>query len=65
MKKEILIEYEIKEMRVRVFGENFVKNNKDNFKLIINDKEYELMNFYEISNYHNQILKIKIKFYLF
>jgi len=29
--------------RMRIFGEQFVKNNKDNFKIIMDDKEYEMI----------------------
>jgi len=60
---EIIIKYRIgKDNKIRIFGDIFVKNNKDNFKMIINDKSYELDSFYKIKNEkENEILKIKLK----
>ena len=45
---EITIIYNIKkwqrkEGKIRILGENFVKNNKNKCKIIIDEKEYELM----------------------
>ena len=45
--KEIISSYKIKEKKTRIFGENFVKNNKNNCKLYMGGKEYELTEFYE------------------
>ena len=45
---EIIIQYKIehidysKDIRIRIFGEKFVENNKNNCKIIINGKEFEL-----------------------
>ena len=36
----------INENKIRIFGDIFVNNNKNNCKIIINDKETELTNFY-------------------
>ena len=48
---EILIKYKIgKEDKVRIFGDYFVKNNKSNCHIIINNKNYELDSFYKIKN---------------
>ena len=60
---KILIKYKIgKENKVRIFGDDFVKNNKIIFQMIINDKNYELNSFYKIRNEkENEILKIKLK----
>jgi len=61
--KEILIQYKmgIKD-KIRIFGDTFVKNNKSNFQMIINDKNYELDSFYKIKNEkENEILKIKLR----
>ena len=60
---EITIKYKIgKEDKIRIFGDYFVENNKSNFQMIINDKNYELDSFYKIKNEkENDILKIKLK----
>ena len=48
--------------KIRIFGDTFVKNNKSNFQMIINDKTYELDSFYKIKNVkENEILKIKLR----
>ena len=46
LEKEITIVYKIGE-KIRLFGDKFVENNKDNCKLIINNKEEELKSFIE------------------
>ena len=46
---------------IRIFGHIFVFNNKNNIKLEIDGKEYELMENYKINNNKNNILEIKIK----
>ena len=60
---EINIIYKIKEKEVRLLGEFFVKNNKNNCKLIINGEEQELYDKYkpELSNIKKDILEIKLK----
>ena len=60
---EIIIKYKIgKEDKIRIFGDGFVKNNKDSFQMIIKDKNYNLDSFYKIKNEkENEILKIKLK----
>jgi len=60
---EIIIKYKIgKEDKIRTFGDIFVENNKRNFQMIINDKNYELNSFYKIKDEKkNEILKIKLK----
>ena len=60
---EFIIKYKIgKEDKIRIFGDDFVKNNKDSFKMIINDKNYELDSFFKIKNEkENEVLKIKLK----
>ena len=60
---EIIIKYKIgKENKIRIFGDEFVKNNKASFQMIINDKNYNLDSFYNIKNEkENEILKIKLK----
>jgi len=37
----------------------FVKNNKNKCKIIIDNKEYEITEKYNVKNYNNNILKIK------
>ena len=62
---EIIINYDIKEKKeIKFFDETFIKNNKDNCKIIIEDKECELIEKYEIKdiiNKNNNILSIKLK----
>jgi len=60
---EIIVKYQIgKENRIRIFGDTFVKNNKSNFQMIINNNQYELDSFYTIKNEkENEILKVKLK----
>jgi len=58
-----IITYKINnnENKIRIFGDDFVKNNRDKIKLEIEDKEYELMEYYTINNDNNNELEIKIK----
>ena len=60
---EIIIIYNIKreENKINIFDFNFVKNNKNICKLIIDNKEYELTEKYKIYNNNNTSLKIKLK----
>ena len=47
---------------INIFGLEFVKNNKDKFKMIIDNKEYEIIDTYNIENHNNNNeLKIKLK----
>ena len=46
----------------KLFGEIFVKNNKNNCRIIINGLEQELISYYNIENLEdNQILEVKLK----
>ena len=47
--------------KIRLFGELFVKNNKINCKMIIENEEYELKEEYNIKNNKNNKLKIILK----
>ena len=70
---EIKIIYKIKEdydyeseyeQKIRIFGYNFVINNKNKYKIIYNDKEYELVEYFnDIDNNYNinDIIKLKLK----
>ena len=69
--KEIFIEIIYKTIKdknnkVRIFGLNFVLNNKDKCKIIYEDKEYELKEYFDDinKNYDNKIkiaLTLKVK----
>ena len=48
----------INNYRIRIFGEEFVKNNKNNCKIIYENKEYELLEYFTINS--NE-LHIKLK----
>ena len=59
---EINIIYDINERKnIRIFGSNFVKNNENICKIIINNKEYKLSENYNIKNNNNNEKKIKIE----
>ena len=46
---------------INIFGHEFVKNNKNKCKMIIDNKEYEITEKYNIENYNNDKLNIKLK----
>ena len=51
-----------KEGKVRIFGNYFVKNNKQNCKILYNNKEYELKDYFnDIDENYNNKDDIKIK----
>ena len=59
---EINIIYEInRKKNIRIFGSNFVKNNKNICKMIIDNKEYEITEKYKVKSKNNNKLKIKLK----
>ena len=60
---EINIIYKVKEKEVKLFDEDFVKNNKNNCKLVINGKEQELKEKYTFGLFTTKkdILEIKLK----
>jgi len=61
-KSEISIIYNINHNNaINIFGLEFVKNNKYNCILIIDNKKYEIAEKYYINNYNNNILQIKLK----
>jgi len=47
--------------KINIFGGEFVKNNKNKCKMIIDDEEYEIKQKFNIKNYDKNILKIKLK----
>ena len=63
-KKEILIKYFIEKdaKKIKIFGEKFVKNNKDKCHYIYENKKYELTKEFDLRNYNksNEILEIKL-----
>jgi len=61
---EINIIYNINnsnEENINIFGAEFVQNNKNICKMIIDDVEYEIKEKYKIANYNNNKLEIKLK----
>ena len=58
---EINIVYEINGEYIKIFGHEFVKNNKNICKMIIDNREYEMAEEFNAKNYNNNLLKIKLK----
>ena len=60
---EIKLIYDIhkEDKCVKIFGEKLVENNKDVCKMIIDNKEYEIAENFNIENYNNNKLEIKLK----
>ena len=59
--KEINIIYDIKEEnKIRIFGSKFVKNNRNICKMIIDNKKYEIAEYFNIEKYKNNNNKLKI-----
>jgi len=46
---------------IDIFGSKFVENNKNKYKMIIDNEEYELAHNYNIKSHNNNKLKIKLK----
>ena len=46
---------------INIFGTDFVINNKNICKMIVNNKEYELQKKFNINNYKDKNLKIKLR----
>ena len=57
---EIKIVYKIKDNKIKLFDSDFVLNNKNNCKIIFNDKEYELQEKFSIDNIENKDGKLEI-----
>ena len=62
---DIILKYQIddKTDKIKIFGEEFVKNNTNNIKIFYENKENELISFLDLSNYKKKekILEIKVK----
>ena len=58
-----IIKYKIKkgEEKIKIFGNTFVNNNKDNCKIICDKKEYDLKEYFDINECKNDILEIQLK----
>ena len=57
----MIIEYIIKNKnKIKIFGKEFITNNKDNCKMIIENKEQEIIEYLNF-NENDKILKIKFK----
>ena len=60
IRNEMIIEYIIKKKnKIKLFGELFIKNNKNNCKIIIENKEQEIKEYLNV-NENDKILKIKL-----
>ena len=58
---EMIIIYKIEgQSRIKLFGENFIENNKNNCKIIIENKEKDLIEYLNIEKNEGSI-KIKLK----
>jgi len=59
---EINIIYDINsQCKIRIFGSNFVKNNQNICKMMIDNKEYKIKEEYKVKGNKNNKLKIKLK----
>ena len=63
---EIILEYILdeKEEKLRIFGDKFVENNKENCIFIFNNKEYDLSSYFDIEKFSDEnelIIKLKPK----
>ena len=58
----ILIEYKINNgNQIHIFGDDFVKNNENEFTFFVEDKEFDLISNYEIQDTDNNKLVIELK----
>ena len=57
----IKLVYEIKDEKIiTIFDSDFVKTNKSNCKMIINNKIYEITDKYQVKDKSMKLLKIKL-----
>ena len=69
IQNEIILKYKINEdnndSQIKILGNKFVENNKNNFKLIINDNENEIVEYLDIQTINNikdnKLIEIKLK----
>ena len=58
---ELIIKYKRgNEVNLRTFGDKFVINNKEKCKMVIDNQEYELSNYYNIENEIKDFFEIKL-----
>ena len=58
-KNDIIIKYKINNKnKIRIFGEEFVSNNKDNCQIIYEYKKYKLSEYFKFNNPENNIFEI-------
>ena len=58
IRKEIKLKYECKGGKQQIFGEIFMKENKENIDLIINGKKTGLIDKYKLEKGENNIILI-------
>ena len=58
---EINIIYDNDEEEINIFGSEFVRNNKNICKMVVDNKEYQIREFYNNNNYFDDKLIIKLK----
>jgi len=58
---EINIIYDIYEEKIKIFDNEFVKNNRNICRMIIDNKEYEITKEYFVKTYNKNKLKITLK----
>ena len=58
IREQIKLKYECEGGYQRIFGESFVKINKENIKLIINGEKIDLIDVYELKEGENNITMI-------
>ena len=60
-KNEMIIIYKIEnKSRIKIFGNKFIKNNKNNCKIIIENKEQDISEYLNVKQ-NLKYLKIKLK----
>ena len=60
----MIIKYNINkdDNKINIFGSDFVKNNKDNCYILIDNQKYDLCEYFKLNNNHknNNILQIQL-----
>ena len=57
----IILKYKVRNNKIKIFGKNFVNNNKKYCIIIYGNKKYELNEYFKIKNfYKDNILEIKL-----
>ena len=59
MEEKIIINYTLEnKKRIKLFGNKFIKTNKDVCKIIIDDKESEILEYYEVGSNEDSLLEV-------